>query len=208
MNKLFLGLYFCQKPLAQNAVANSASYLKVSTMSRKQASVLAPALQTMLSRDLHDQLNDNKIEESLQKANLLKEENSIQDTLRFLKHQVKKDSLSNMMKLNAAASVTPLLPGGSGGSGGGSKRRGSRMIKKQVSLGSSGGRSGIVRRTANNRNSQAFVSKNIILESVTAYRKNIQDYKVPRRLIHLSAYSQLDQNSIFASQLRYVFIAV
>ena len=162
----------------------------------------------MDSRDLHDQLNDNKIEESLQKANLLKEENSIQDTLQFLKHQVKKDSLSNMMKLNAAASVTPLLPGGSGGGGGGSKRRGSRMIKRQVSLGSSGGRSGIVRRSANNRNSQAFVSKNIILESVTAYRKNIQDYKVPRRLIHLSAYSQLDQNSIFASQLRYVIIAV
>jgi hypothetical protein len=207
VNKLFLGLYFCQKPLAQNAVANSASYLKVSTMSRKQASVLAPALQTMLSRDLHDQLNDNKIEESLQKANLLNEENSIQDTLQFLKHQVKKDSLSNMMKLNAAASVNPLLAGGSGG-GGGSKRRGSRMIKRQVSLGSSGGRSGIVRRSANNRNSQAFVSKNIILESVTAYRKTIQDYKVPRRLIHLSAYSQLDQNSIFASQLRYVFIAV
>lgn len=207
MNKLFLGLYFCQKPLAQNAVANSASYLKVSTMSRKQASVLAPALQTMLSRDLHDQLNDNKIEESLRKANLLNEENSIQDTLLFLKHQVKKDSLSNMMKLNAAASVNPLLPGGSGG-GGGSKRRGSRMIKRQVSLGGSGSRSGIVKRSANNRNSQAFVSKNIILESVTAYRKTIQDYKVPRRLIHLSAYSQLDQNSIFASQLRYVFIAV
>ena len=60
--------------------------------------------------------------------------------------------------------------------------------------------------TPKNR-TKSFLEKKDILSSVTTYRKTVQNYKVPHRLIHLSAYSQLDPNSIFASQLRYAALS-
>mmetsp|Transcript_11071 Transcript_11071/g.18085 ORF Transcript_11071/g.18085 Transcript_11071/m.18085 type:complete len:921 (+) Transcript_11071:175-2937(+) len=192
VNKLFLGLYFCQKPVAKNIVQNSASYLKVSPRSRKAAAAFRPSVQSKINRSLFALRNQKKIDEAIAKSKEVEDKKGIQDTLSFLKHMVTKHGLAKMSS-KIVSGKNPLLAGGSRGRSRGGNRRGVNSPNNKGNYGKLSAPK-IVR-------TQSFINRNIILQSVNSYRKTVQDFRVPRRLIHLSSYSQLDPNSIFANQL-------
>jgi hypothetical protein len=212
VNNLFLGLYFCQSPLAQRKVRAAASHLPPSSSSSSSARVNNLTTRaSALSRDIQAALVDGRIASAVERAHTCREKEGARDTLRYLKNLVVKDGLR---KMTQKGTNNPLLGGRAagrranspnGGGGGRAKLIGDAKARSNTpppsSSSSSGGRG--VHNPAD-RNSGSFIAKKRILESVTNYRKTMQNYNPPPKLIHLSSYSQLDLNSIFASQLRYI----
>lgn len=227
VNKLFLGLYFCQTPLAQKSVKASATYLKVShrrssdEYAKRPSSVL-PQSQPALNKYIQAALLEARITSALEGAQERQEKESVADTLSYFNKLIKKDGLKNMGKKGAN---NPLLGGRAGrravspnpSSGQGTTAPPPRMASPKArpplrkmhssSEGSSGntGVSSAKNKVHNpvDRRSKSFIVRSAILESVTTYRKSVQNYMIPPGLINLASYSQLDPNSIFASQQRY-----
>ena len=207
VNKLFLGLYFCQSSVAQKKVKDASSHSGVQKRGRsKLVNNLLITRKSILARDLQTSLLEKKVTTALEHHHNRLEKESAKDTLAYFKKQVVKNGLKKMGKND---SNTPLL-GRSGRRAISPNMRGARRgVTPPQSLQRQRGGDGpatpmkkVGVHSPADRGSKSFVERKVMLDSVTSYRKTVQNYKIPRSLINLSAYSQLDSNSIFANQLR------
>lgn len=227
VNKLFLGLYFCQTPVAQKQVKESATHMGNGNRSRGRSKPLNNLLITrpsVLSKNLQTTLIETKVTAALENHQKHIETEGIKDTLNYFKKQIVKNRLQEMgknvkntplMGRGNRRAVSPNMRGGTGA------RRGvtppqilpqsqPQPLQKHKSLDSSGGNGGVSLSSGGRKRlhspadqrTKSFIKRKVMLDSVKSYRKTIQNYKIPSRLINLSAHSQLDSNSIFANQLR------
>ena len=197
VHKLFLGLYFCQTPLAQREVKNAATYYKIGKRERSLPASKALLLtrRSALARNIHSALLDTKVSAALEKHSQAQDKSSINDTLNYLKKKVVALGLSKMEK----RVDSPLLRN--------RKAPNSRGVGRRDILPNGKPKSPATKPSSAGKRSSKFSGegKNI-LDSVNSYRNSMQNFKIPKRLINLCSYSQLDPNSIFASQLRFVGI--
>jgi len=192
VTKLYLGLFFCQSPFAQKKVTGAASYLQVS----KASFVRRPNILNLDIGNLSNAVEQNKIASSVKKLESQHEEKSIEDILKYLKDRVTEAKLKEMKE----NTLNGRLLKSSRSSG-----RSRVMVKRDNSYPRSGKQSPSYSRQKGKERQNS--PKNINLQAnyddlLHTYRKYSQKYKDPQRLINLTAYSQLDPNSLFANQLR------
>jgi hypothetical protein len=208
-----MGLYFCHTTMARKHIRSAATCVNLTKRdSRRSCHMTIDPMD--LSRTLCLYLAQNKIDTSLDKISERLDGQGQRETLAYLKSQVVKNQLIKMTAKAGNPLTSRLLNKGSRGIN--AFRGRSNNAIKRVASPKSKQKTIETATPATKKNSAPLkealpITKNIKkdtlpteFDSVTTYRKLAQNYKVPSRLINLAAYSQLDPNSLFASQLRCV----